>query len=231
MSLKLLSALAASLLLLGGCVQNDTDDYTPPEQGDPAFLKGKNTRSDALYVNADSPAGGRDFRNVYIAPANLSRIQIIQPEGAAADEQWQVTDVESDILQKAIQTEFATTLAYHSAFNIVDSQEQAEIVVHTTVVAIHPNATRAEVAAGSKAGGAITASIALVNASSGDVMVRSVDTRSSDNIWAFNQVTNDDPAVNLIFRSWGNSMRRGILHLQGRSSDPLAQPVKLKEQE
>ena len=110
-------------------------------------------------------------------------------------------------------------------------QDKAEIIVHTTVVAIHPNATRAEIAAGSKTGGAITASMSLVNASTGDVMVRSVDTKSSDNIWAFNQVSNDDPAVNLIFRSWGNSMRRGILHLQGRSSDPLAQPIKLKEQQ
>ena len=231
MSLKLLSALAASLLLLGGCVQNDTPDYTPPERGDPAFLKGKNTRADQLYMNADSPAGGRDFRNIYIAPANLSKIQIIQPEGAKADDKWKVDDIESGILQKSIQTEFATALSYESAFNIVDSRDKAEIIVHTTVVAIHPNATRAEIAAGSKTGGAITASMSLVNASTGDVMVRSVDTKSSDNIWAFNQVSNDDPAINLIFRSWGNSMRRGILQLQGRSSDPLAQPIKMKEQQ
>jgi hypothetical protein len=231
MSLKLLSALAASLLLLGGCVQNDTPDYTPPERGDPEFLKGKNTRADQLYMNADSPAGGRDFRKVFIAPANLSKIQIVQPEGAEADEEWKVDDIESGILQKAINTEFATALSYESAFNIVDSQDKAEIVVHTTVVAIHPNATRAQVAAGSKTGGSITASMALVNASTGNVMVRSVDTKSSDNIWAFHQVSNDDPAVNLIFRSWGNSMRRGILQLQGRSNDPLAQPINLKEQQ
>jgi hypothetical protein len=231
MSLKLLSAVAASLLLLGGCVQNDTPDYTPPERGDPAFLKGKNTRADQLYMNADSPAGGRDFRKVFIAPANLSKIQVIQPEGAAADEGWKVDDIEFDILQKAINTEFATALSYESAFNIVDSRDKAEIVVHTTIVAIHPNATRAQIAAGSKEGGSITASMALVNASTGDVMVRSVDTKSSDNIWAFNQVSNDDPAINLIFRSWGNSMRRGVLHLQGRSSDPLAQPIKMKEQQ
>jgi hypothetical protein len=231
MSLKLLSALAASLLLLGGCVQNDTPDYTPPERGDPEFLKGKNTRADQLYMNADSPAGGRDFRKVFIAPANLSKIQIIQPEGTEADEGWKVDDMESGILQKAIHTEFAAALSYESAFNIVDSRDKAEIVVHTTIVAIHPNATRAQVAAGSKEGGSITASMALVNASTGNVMVRSVDTKSSDDIWAFNQVSNDDPAINLIFRSWGNSMRRGILQLQGRSNDPLAQPINLKEQQ
>lgn len=230
MSLKRLPALAALLLLVGGCVQNNTPDYTPPEQQNPEYLKGKDTRADALYVNVDSPAGGRDFRNVYIAPADLGQIQIIQPEGTASDDEWQVTDIENSALQKAIVTEFSAALAYQSAFNVVDSREQAEIIVHTTVVAIHPNATREQIAAGGKSGGAITASIALVNASTGDVMVRSVDTRSSDDIWAFNEVANDDPAIDLIFRAWGNSMRRGILHLQGRSSDPLAQPVTLKQQ-
>ena len=226
MPFKLLSALAASLLLLGACAQNSTPDYTAPEKGDTGFFKGKNTRADELYMNADTDQGGRDFRDVYIAPANLAKIQIIQPEGAKPDEQWQVDDIEGEILQKAIVTEFSTALAFQSAYNIVETKEQAEIVVHTTVVAIHPNATRAEIAAGAKSGGAITASIALVNARTGEVMVRSVDTKSSDNIWAFNH----DPAINLIFRSWGNSIRRGMLHLQGRSSDPLAQPVKLKEQ-
>ena len=230
MSLKLLPALAALLLLVGGCVQNNTPDYTPPEQQNPEYLKGKDTRADALYVNVDSPAGGRDFRNVYIAPADLGQIQIIQPEGTASDDEWQVTDIENSALQQAIVTEFSAALAYQSAFNVVDSREQAEIIVHTTVVAIHPNATREQIAAGGKSGGAITASIALVKASTGDVMVLSVDTRSSDDIWAFNEVSNDDPAIDLIFRAWGNSMRRGILHLQGRSSDPLAQPVTLKQQ-
>ncbi|MDG2273627.1 MAG: hypothetical protein P8L39_15125, partial [Halioglobus sp.] len=71
---------------------------------------------------------------------------------------------------------------------------------------------------------------ALINAASGAVMVRAVDTKSSDDIWAFNQVQNDDPAIDLIFRSWGNSIRRGVLQLQGRSNDPLAQPITLREQ-
>jgi hypothetical protein len=230
MSLRLLPALAASFLLLAGCVQNDTNDYAAPEQGDPEFLKGKNTRADAVYVTAETQAGGRDFRNIYVAPANLANIQIIQPEGTDTHEEWKVTDIEDGILQKAIMGEFTHTLGFQSAFNMVDSPEQAEMIVHTTVVAIHPYATHAKVAAGAKKGGAITASIALVNAKTGNVMVRSVDTKSTDNIWAFNQVTNNDSAVNLIFRAWGNSMRRGILQLQGRSSDPLAEPIKMKEQ-
>ena len=230
MASRLISILAIVALGITGCAQNDTADYTPPEKGDPEYLKGKNTRADALYVNTSSEPGGRDFRNVYIEPADLSDFRIIQPEGATHDDEWTVRDVENDILQRAIKNEFTATLGYESAYNIVDSRDKAEILVHTTVVAVHPFATRAEVDAGLKGGGAITASIALANAKTGTVMVRSVDTRSTENIWAFHQVGNDDPAVNLIFRAWGNSIRRGMLQLQGRSSDPLAPPVMLKNQ-
>lgn len=227
---KLLPVLAAALLALTACTQTDSSDYTAPERGDPEYLKGKNTRADQLYVSTDAKPGGRDFRNIYIAAADLSKLLIIQPEGVKADEGWHVSDIESSNLQQAINKEFTATLGFESAYNIVATREQAEIIVHTTIVAIHPNATRAQVEAGAKEGGSITASIALVNASTGAVMVRSVDTKSSDQIWAFHQVGNDDPAVNLIFRSWGNSIRRGMLQLQGRSSDPLSAPVLLKEQ-
>jgi hypothetical protein len=230
MAARLSSILAIAIVCLAGCAQTDTADYTPPEKGDPGYLEGKNTRADAVFINAESESDGRDFRNVFIEPADLSEIRIIQPEGARADEEWTVRDVENAILQKAIIKEFSATLGYQSAYNIVDSRDQAEVLVHTTVVAIHPYAPRSDVVAGGKAGGAITASIALVNAKTGTVMVRSVDTKSTGNIWAFHQVDNDDPAVNLIFRTWGNSIRRGMLQLQGRASDPLAQPVLLKAQ-
>ena len=230
MSLKLMLALAISLFVLAGCAQNQSGGYTAPEKGDPNFLKGKVGRSDELYINSDSPEGGAGFRDVYIASANISNIQIIQPEGVAVDEAWAVTDIEMDVLQKAIKDEFATALSYQSAFNIVDTREQAEIIVHTTVVAIHPNVTRSQEEAGAKTGGAITVSLALVNAKGGEVLIRSVDTKSTDDIWAFSQIENDDSAINLIFRSWGNSMRRGILHLQGRSNDPLAPVINLKQQ-
>ena len=227
---RFLPLLAAALLALTACTQTDTGDYTAPERGDPEYLKGKNTRVDQLYVSTEVEPGGRDFRNVYIAPADLSKLLIIQPEGVTADEGWQVSDIENSHLQQAIVKEFTATLGFESAYNVVPTREQAEIIVHTTVVAIHPNATRAQVEAGAGKGGAITASIALINAGTGAVMVRSVDTKSSDQIWAFHQVGNDDPAVNLIFRSWGNSIRRGMLQLQGRSNDPLSSPVLLKEQ-
>ena len=69
-----------------------------------------------------------------------------------------------------------------------------------------------------------------MDAASGQVLVRSVDTRFSDDIWAFNQIDNAEPAVQLIFRGWGNNMRRGMLMLQGRTTDPLAPSVTVQEQ-
>ena len=230
MSQKLLLAMAIGLITLAGCSQNPTASKSvAPEREDPAFLEAKNARADELYVNPDSAKGGSAFRKIYIAPANLSKLQIIQPEGAEPDTEWEIDDVEASVVQKALHNELATTLSFESAYNIVETREESDMVIKTTLVAIHPNSTRAEIEAGAKAGGALTVSMALINTKTDNVMIRTVDTKSTDNIWAFNQVENDDPAINLIFRSWGNSMRRGLLNLQGRAFDPLANPLQLKE--
>jgi hypothetical protein len=220
----------APFVILAGCAQPDGKPSAAPERGDPAFLQGVNMRADEVYLNSQTPAEGKDYRNVYIAQADLANLQVIQPEGAIPDPEWRVTKSEDEILQATIHDEFSAALGFQSAYNVVDDIDQAEIVLNTAVVAIHPNATRSAVAAGAKPGGAITVSIALMNGVSGDVIVRVVDTKSSDDIWAFNQVDNDDPAIDLIFRSWGNSIRRGMLQLQGRSNDPLAPPITLKQQ-
>ena len=229
MFIKYAVVVLAPVLFLVGCAQSNTAPSVP-ERSDPAFLKALNTRADEVYLNSRAPAAVADYRNVYIARADLANLRVIQPEGAIPDAQWRVTKAEDDLLQTAMHDEFAAALRFHSAYNIVDDLEQAEIVIDTAIVAVHPNATRAAVAAGAKPGGAITVSIALVDGVSGGVIARVVDTKSTDDIWAFNQVDNADPAVNLIFRSWGNSIRRGILQLQGRSSDPLATPILLQAQ-
>ena len=116
---RFLPLLAAALLALTACTQTDTSDYTAPERGDPEYLKGKNTRVDQLYVSTEVEPGGRDFRNVYIAPADLSKLLIIQPEGVKADEGWQVSDIENSHLQQAIVKEFTATLGFESAYNVV----------------------------------------------------------------------------------------------------------------
>jgi hypothetical protein len=230
MSYKLLFALAVAVVALTGCSQNPiAGKAVAPERSDSEFLEARNARADELYVNPNSAEGGRAFRKIYVAAANLSKVQIIQPEGADPDSEWALDENEANIIQKALRDELGTTLSFESAYNIVEKREDSDMVINTTLVAIHPNSTRQEIAAGAQAGGALTVSMALVNTRTGNVMIRAVDTKSTDNIWAFNQVGNADPAINLIFRSWGNSMRRGLLNLQGRIYDPLAQPLQLKE--
>jgi hypothetical protein len=230
MSQKFIFALLALSLTLGGCAAT-TSDTAVPEQGDPNYLKASNARADALYVNMESAPGGRAFREIFIAPANLSGMQIVQPEGTSPDDEWKINDIEDGILQNVMAQEFSAQLGFESAYNIVNRRADADMFIHTTIVAIHPYVTRAEVAAGEKKGGALTISLALVNAETGEVMVRSVDTRSTDNIWAFNELGDGEEAVRLMFRAWGNSLRRGLLSLQGRSNNPLDQTLLLKEQE
>ena len=229
---RLIPLILLAVFGLAGCAENPVvDSSVVPERDDPGFYEARNTRADELYLNPESAEGGASFRRVYIAPANLSKLQIIQPEGLTPDESWEITDAEESIIQNALREEFTTTLSYESAFNVVETREESEMIIKTTVVAIHPNASRAEVEAGKRRGGAVTVSMALVNTATGNVMVRSVDTKSTDDIWAFNQLDNEEEAINLLFRSWGNSMRRGLLNLQGRTNDPLTQPLLLKERE
>ncbi|MEM9255409.1 MAG: DUF3313 family protein [Pseudomonadota bacterium] len=230
MRLLLPAALSAPLILLGACAQNTADGYAAPEEGDSGFYAASNTRADELYLSRSAPPSALGYRDVYIADANVDSMVVIQPEGVETDEAWVVTDEEAAVLQEDIEREFIDALGYQSAFNIVESPEEAELIVYTTVVALHPNATREQVAAGEPPGGAVTISLALVDAESGAVLVRSVDTKSTEDIWSFQQIDNEEPAIDLIFRSWGNSMRRGILALQRRSNDPLVTPLQLEEQ-
>ena len=231
---KLVPALFVSLastVFLGACAQTAVDTTAAAqEHGDDGFVVVPNSRADELYINSESAKGGSAFRKIYIAPVNDANIQIIQPEGTGFGEGWDISDIEEGVLQNAVVQEFSHALSYESAFNVVNRREEADMVIHTTIVAIHPNTSKAAIEAGAKSGGAITVSLALINGKTGEVMVRSIDTKSTDNIWAFNNMEEADPAINLIFKFWGNSLRRGLLHLQGRSVDPMVEAVQLKPQ-
>jgi hypothetical protein len=218
-----------SLWLIGfvvwvsGCAQLDEWTSTTPKSADVTSSVGQAVEQGALYVTADAPANVSMFRNIYIAPANLANMQVIQPEGVTTDSEWWVTDEEGAILQRTIVQEFSVALTYLSDFNIVTSPEQAQLMVNTSVVAVHPNETRASIAKGARSSGSITVSIAVVNTATDKVVVRAVDTRSSEDVWAFNEVKDGDPALNPVFQSIGSDIRRGILQLQGRSDPALGQ--------
>ena len=208
------------LVLLGGCAQFDDWADKNFKQGDTAANAGVHPPVNKLFINPDAPAYVAGFRNVYIAPANLANMQVIQPEGAPADSEWWVTEQEDTLLQRAIALEYTLALTHQSDFNIVTDRAQAQLVINTAVVAVHPHVTRASVARDAKdarTGGLLTVSVAVVDAASSAVLVRAVDTRPSDDIWAFNQVTSDDPALNQVFAGVGADIRQGILQLQGRN--------------
>jgi hypothetical protein len=221
MSIKFPMALLCPLLLLGGCAELDALTSTSGPRPDKSSTADVAASADKLYINPNAPAEAAVLRDVYIAPANLANMQVIQPEGASADAEWWVTDEEGEILQRAIAYELSAALSYKSAFNVVQSRQQAQIVINTAVVAVHPNETRASRAREGMPGGAITVSTAVVDAANNAVLLRSVDTRASEHIWAFNEVRSEDPAINSVFHTWGADIRRGLLRLQGRPDDPL----------
>jgi hypothetical protein len=209
--------LLALLIVLGGCAEFDAWTSSLSKPSAPAAATDQVVRADVTYINSTAGVLTRDFRNIYIAPANLANMQVIQPEGGSADIEWWVTDTEDQVLQRTLADEFAAALGKQAAFFTVATPEEAQLVVHTAVVAIHPNVSRAAVAASTSTGGAITVSITVVNAVSNEVLVRVVDTQSIDDVWAFNQVDSGDPALSGIFHSWGEGIRLGVLQLQGRS--------------
>lgn len=216
---------AAIFLSLSGCVQNDTEPYTAPEQGDPQFLQGNATPAGEPRMNSDSMSVVEEFRRVFIARADLSKIKLLPPEVAADESSWKVTAAESDLLRRALVTELSDALEHEAAYDIVVSREQGQVIIHTTIMAIRLYANREQGEVGARANGAITASFTVIDVATGDIIVRSVDTRSSNNIRAFQQVKDHDPAINFIFGAWGNSLRRGLLHLQGRKGDTFTQPA------
>tara|TARA_R110002124_G_scaffold278446_1_gene450389 strand:- start:7514 stop:8191 length:678 start_codon:yes stop_codon:yes gene_type:complete len=222
MLIKPVLALPCALLLLSGCAEFAAWSSS---LGAPAAAPPARATANPLYLAQNAPAEVATYRTVYIAPANLANMQVIQPEGARTDPEWWVTEGEDTLLQRAIAHEFTMALTYGLDFIIVNSPQQAQLVVNTAVVAVHPDATRASVARAGTPGGSITVSLAVIDAANDTVLLRSVDTRASEDIWAFNEVSGEDPAINRVFASWGADLRRGILDLQGRSDDTPIPPA------
>ena len=80
--------LAALLVILGGCAQIDAWTSSVTARKAPAVAQGVSEQADAVYINSAAAASAGNFRKVYIAPANLANMQVIQPEGASADSEW-----------------------------------------------------------------------------------------------------------------------------------------------
>jgi hypothetical protein len=220
-------------LFLMGCETQQTAKTTLPEKGDPEYFKVRDSMADEVYVNEDAAKTDwiEGVRRIYIAPANTSRTQIIQPHGVRASDidAWHMDDHEEDVLQNKYAREMTRALEADQAFHVVGRRSEAHAVLYARVIAVHPYEPRSVVEAGGKGGGAVTISFSIVDPNDNKVMIRMLDSKSTDDIWAFHNMETDKTALDLIFDAWGHQIRRSLLFLQGRL-DAVPPPVQLKRQ-
>ena len=221
-------------LFITACAQQQTVQTDLPERGSADFYKVRNSVADEVYVDPNFEKGNSlsSVRKLYIGTADTSSTQIIQPPNVRSSDidAW-VMDAEEDaLLQASMATEFTSALGYEGAFTLVSERTDAELILQSTIIALHPNVPRSVVEAGGKGGGSITMSFAFLHPDTGKVMIRMLDSKSTDDIWAFDNIEGDMSAVDLIYQSWGHQLRRGLMFLQGRLNDPTMGPMQLKPQ-
>jgi hypothetical protein len=235
MRAQYLTSLIALIFILGACSNQQVSDRTMPEKGNPEYFKVRDSMADEVYVNED--VAKTDWvdrvRRVYIAPTNTSRTQIIQPHNVRASDidAWEMTAEEESVLQNKFFQEMRKGLEIDDAFTVVNDRSKAQVILHSRVIAVHPYQPRSVVEAGGKGGGAVTMTFSLVDPADNKVMIRLLDSKSTKDIWSFHQMDNDKSALDLIFAAWGNQLRRSVLFLQGRLSEPLEPAaIQLKRQ-
>ena len=231
-----LISLLGLTIVLGACAGQQTTNPRMPEKGDPAYFKVRDSIADEVYVNQDTTKGDwlDGVRRIYIAPTNTSRTQIIQPRGVRSSDldAWVMTDDEQVVLQNKFAKEMTRALEVDNAFYVVNDRSTAQAVIHSNIVAVHPYQARSVGQAGGKVGGAVTMTFSLVDPMDDKVMIHLLDSKSTNNIWAFDQMDNDKTALDLIFAEWGNQFRRSVLFLQGRLSEIIEPPaMQMKTQE
>lgn len=229
--LRLFTALLVTAAM-AACSAQNTVNYSAPEQGDPEFFKVRDSMADEVYVTEDNSKREwfDDIRRVYIAPLNMSQMQIIQPHGVDDDEEWEVDDIEQGVVVKTFLNEMTVALEADQAFHVVSKREDAQAVLAARVIAVHPYRSRAEAAVeGGRGKGAVTMSFALVDPADSTVVIRAIDTKSTDDISALETIQEDRDAIDILFESWGHQLRRSLLFVQGRL-DAVPTPILLKRQ-
>lgn len=221
-------------LFLSSCADQQTVKADIPERGDPEYFKVRDSMADEVYVNPNTSelVDLDGVRKLFIAPVNTSKTQVIQPPNVRSSDMdaWVMNDQVRARLQASLEEQFTSALQYQDAFTVVASKEEAGLVLYPTVVALHPNTAKSVVEAGGKGGGSITMSFAFVNEENDKVIIRMLDSKSTDDIWAFQHGASDEGAADLIYQSWGHQMRRSLMFLQGRLNDPTMTPTQLKPQ-
>lgn len=228
-TIALVTALTAAAMT---ACNSQTVDTSLPEQGSPDYFKVRDSMADEVYVTDD--VSKREWfngiRRIYIAPLDLANMQIVQPHGARGEERWEVDDVEQSVVDKTFVREMTRAMEADQAFHIVASAEEAQAVLYARLIAVHPYRTRTEATAeGGRGAGALTMSFALVDPSDNVVAIRALDSKSTDDVWAFDNIKDERGSVDLLFESWGYQIRRSLLFMQARL-DAVQMPVLLKPQ-
>ena len=218
---------------LAACSGQQQTARSLPEKGDPSFFKVRDSYADEVYLNEDiTKAGWLDaVRRIYLAPASMSTTQIVQPHGVRESDldAWELTDDEERVLQAKFVQAMTVALERDNAFYVVADKADAQVVLYPRVISVHPYQPRSVAAAGGKGGGAVTMSFTLVDPSDDKVLAQILDSKSTDDIWAFDNMDDGKTALDLIFSAWGNQIWRSLLFLQGRlDATPL--PLQVKEQ-
>lgn len=218
--------------LLAGCASGDRIDAKAPEQGDPNYFKMRDSMADEVYVTDDQSKRSwfNDIRRIYVEPLDLSTMQIVQPRGVRGDDAWEVDELERKVAGETFLREMARAMEADQAYHVVGGRDEAQAILYARVIAVHPYRTRAQAEAeGGRGEGAVTISFALIDPSDDAVVIRAIDTKSTDDIWAFDNIQDDRDAIDLLFDAWGHQIRRSLLFLQGRL-DSVPTPVLLKRQ-
>jgi hypothetical protein len=221
-------------LFLTGCANQQTVTADIPERGDPDYLKVRDSIADEVYVNpnASEIVDLDTVRTIFIEPIDTSKTQIIQPPNVRDSDMdaWAMTAGVHERLQASLQTAFTAALQLDDAFQVVNSREKAGLLLYPTVIALYPDTPKSVADSGKGGGGSITMSYAFMNAENDKVVIRMLDSKSTDDIWGFEGTDGDITAADRLYQSWGHQMRRSLMFLQGRLSDPTIDAMQLKPQ-
>jgi hypothetical protein len=141
-----------------------------------------------LYLPPPPGVVGGELRTLFVEPLTLSA----QPG---------ITAAQRESLQSALVRALGLAVSRDTSFEVTDDPGRADMRLHADLTGVGE--------------GAVTARLTLRNARTGDVLISAVETRATDKLRAFTEVSGEDPVLDILFRSWGESLRQGLLELQG----------------
>jgi len=141
-----------------------------------------------LYLPPPPGVVGGELRTLLVEPLALSS-------------RWTITAAQRQALQRALVRALGLAVSDDTSFEITDDPGRADMTLRADLVDIKK--------------GAVSARLTLRNARTGDVLISALETRATSDLRALGEVSEDDPALDLLFQSWGESLRRGLLELQG----------------